>query len=366
MARLIQLVLFCILVRTAFGAEHWAVQFFHDKDRSQLTINDLQFASSTRGVAVGYLMEKKKLIPTALVTSDSGKTWSFVTTKEVGLSAFLLNDQAGWMVTESGIWSTDEAGRSWKRIYKRRGLARVFFLTPEHGWALGGGKTLLETDDGGKSWAKVKAAEDLKLNPEFTTFTWMDFGSPKAGIVVSKSHTRSYFRRDLPIWMETEPSRSKEVPTVTAFLETKDAGKTWSSQMSTLFGQITRFRLGKNGRGLALIEYENFFDWPSEVLRLDLATGKNYPSLKRKDRAITDVAVMSDGSGYAAGFQPGGLIAYSPVPGPVKVLHSDNLLTWTEMKVDYRAVARRVMLAAVDATHVWMATDTGMILKLTD
>jgi hypothetical protein len=73
---------------------------------------------------------------------------------------------------------------------------------------------------------------------------------------------------------------------------------------------------------------------------------------------------MTDGSAYAAGFQPSGLIAYSPVPEPVKILHSNNLTTWTDMPVDYRAVARRVILAAVDATHVWVATDTGMILKL--
>jgi hypothetical protein len=35
------------------------------------------------------------------------------------------------------------------------------------------------------------------------------------------------------------------------------------------------------------------------------------------------------------------------------------------MQVDYRAVARRVILATAGPDHVWAATDTGMILKLT-
>jgi hypothetical protein len=32
--------------------------------------------------------------------------------------------------------------------------------------------------------------------------------------------------------------------------------------------------------------------------------------------------------------------------------------------VDYRAVANRVTLAVVDAKNMWLATDSGMILKL--
>ncbi len=366
MLRFLQIALLCCLGQTAFADSRWTVQFFHDKDRSSLTINDLQFASATRGVAVGYLLEKRSVVPTAVVTSDGGKTWTFVTTKEVGTSVFFLNDQSGWMVTGGGIWFTDEAGRTWKRIYKRKGLHTVYFVTAGHGWALGEAKTILETKDGGKTWEKLQAAEDVKLNADYTTFNWMEFNSPKTGLIVGRSRPPNRFGRDLPTWMELEPNRWREKPTVSVFLETKDSGKTWSPQMASMFGQVLRFRLGKKGQGLALLEFENFFDWPSEVLQLDLNTGRNSTVLRRKDRAITDVALPDGGPGYAAGFQPTGLLAYSPVPGPVKVLRSDDLKTWTDMPVDYRAVARRVMLSAVDATHIWMATDTGMILRLTN
>jgi hypothetical protein len=46
-------------------------------------------------------------------------------------------------------------------------------------------------------------------------------------------------------------------------------------------------------------------------------------------------------------------------------MHSKDLKAWTNMDVDYRAVARRVVVAAHDQANVWLATDTGMILKLT-
>jgi hypothetical protein len=38
--------------------------------------------------------------------------------------------------------------------------------------------------------------------------------------------------------------------------------------------------------------------------------------------------------------------------------------SWSEMAVDYRAVARRAILAGADEQNLWLATDSGMILKL--
>jgi hypothetical protein len=55
-----------------------------------------------------------------------------------------------------------------------------------------------------------------------------------------------------------------------------------------------------------------------------------------------------------------------PIPGKLKMLRSRTLETWLELPADYRAVATRAMIAAADANHVWVATDTGMILKLSD
>ena len=46
------------------------------------------------------------------------------------------------------------------------------------------------------------------------------------------------------------------------------------------------------------------------------------------------------------------------------MLSSVDLKTWSEMAVDYRAVAQSLVLAGPDQEHQWAATDTGMILRL--
>jgi len=46
------------------------------------------------------------------------------------------------------------------------------------------------------------------------------------------------------------------------------------------------------------------------------------------------------------------------------MLESRDLKNWSEMPVDYRAVAQSLVLAGPDPDHLWAATDTGMILHL--
>ena len=78
----------------------------------------------------------------------------------------------------------------------------------------------------------------------------------------------------------------------------------------------------------------------------------------------TATIYFSSGGGYLAGFQVVGTVRDSPIPGKLKIYSSDDLDTWHEMPVDYRADAHRAIIAAPDPDHVWVATDTGMILKL--
>ncbi len=74
---------------------------------------------------------------------------------------------------------------------------------------------------------------------------------------------------------------------------------------------------------------------------------------------------LPDGWVILAGVEPPGQWKGAPVAGRVKVLASSDLKNWTEHEVDYRAEAMDVLLAAASRNSLWMATDTGMILKLT-
>ncbi len=357
---------FLLFAVLALRAEQWRLQYFYDEDSSTLTINDLQFPSARRGIAVGYLTEKGKNRPAALLTSDGGEHWSLTRPPEIGLSLFFLNESVGWMVTREGLWRTDESGRSWRKLKSPEGILRVHFQDPQHGWAIGLGKGLYETNDGGQKWTRVTAADEVKADPDYTVYAWIVFADPRVGLVSGWSRPpRRGDDRRLPDWLEPEKAqRRREWPNLTIFLETRNGGATWKPSVTSLFGRVTRIRLTPGGLGLGLIEFSNAFDWPAEVFHVDWRSGKSTRVFRRKDRAVTDIALLPNGRAYLAAIETQGQRVRLPLPGKLRILASDDLAAWREMEVDYRAFAGRALLAAADPAHVWVATDSGMILKL--
>ena len=115
-----------------------------------------------------------------------------------------------------------------------------------------------------------------------------------------------------------------------------------------------------------MIEFTDTFKWPSEVHLVDGTTGKSSIVYNAIDRAITDVLLMPSGTGYLAGVEVLGRLQHTPIPRKLKILTSANLNDWQEMDVDYRATAVRAMLRAAGDGSLWVATDTGMILKLSE
>ena len=264
------------------------------------------------------------------------------------------------MVTESGIWFSDECGRSWKRIHKRRGLTGVRFVSREHGWAIGTRKTVIETTDGGKTWQPLKEAQELDTNADYTTFHAIEFVNPKTGIMAAKSR-RPQGGRDGPLWLDPEPQKRRERPTLTVSMETHDGGATWSTSKVSMFGRIARIQIAPDGRTLALVQFDDYFDYRSELYRLDVSQSQKQRIFRQKDFAGTDILLQ--GNAYFAGVASMGMVP-SPVPQKVRILSSADLSNWSEANVDYRAVATRVMLAGAGGS-VWAATDTGMILTRT-
>jgi hypothetical protein len=344
---------------TLSAAERWQMQYFYDKNKEELHFTAIAFCSATRGVATGVLVQDGKPKPSALVTSNGGQTWSLMETKEAGRALFFLDETSGWMLTESGIWFTDECGRTWRRIYKQRGLTDIRFVTAERGWAVGANKTALQTRDGGKTWQKVKAVEELDTDPDRTVFHTIEFVSPKVGIMAARSNRRRDYR--IPLWLDPRPDFRREQPSLSILMETNDGGETWTTNKVSMFGRISRIRVGALGRGVGLIEFDDYFGFPSELFKLSGKTDEAGRVFRLKDFAITDISVGP--TSYAAGFEPPGSVFRSPIPGKVRIAQSTNLSDWVESEVDYRAVATRVLLARAGA-QLWAATDTGMILKL--
>lgn len=365
--RAVASLLLLLLSSAALGAERWTIQYFHDVKDSTLAIEDIKFPSLRRGVAVGFVTERgKKSRPVSLTTSDGGATWTTARTQEFGRSLFFLNDSLGWMVTNEGLWKTVESGRSWTKLPRSaatKWLTQVCFLDENRGWAIGERKSVYLTVDGGKKWSRVDAAEKVKTRPENTTFRTIAFADALNGMIVGQSAPPRPPDR-LPAYLQPELSNRRELPHLTIVLETRDGGKTWKPTSTSVFGQVTKVALVPDGRALSLLQFRGAFDHPAEIHAFDWKERGTTRVIAGVKRAITDVALTTGGTAYAVAIEPPGKMNWGPVPGKLKVVKSTDLSTWAEMPVDYRAVGTNAILAVVDETHAWIATDTGMILRL--
>jgi hypothetical protein len=349
------------------AAERWKMQFYYNKDQSILDIRDLQCPSAQRCIAAGVVIEKNDHEKgTVLVTSDGGKQWSFVDFKDRPLSIFFLNESVGWIAAEHGVWETDESGRTWKRVEGlKKGIQRIYFINRSHGYAIGYPNALYETTDGGKTWPRLAATPDLELaKSEAVSYDCIDFFG-NHGLIMGRVIGPDSDR--LPAWMDPQQgARRRERRSIVAGLETFDGGKTWKSNMASSHGSLAEMKLTDNGTALVLFQHKENYLVPADVVRVKVGLKPGESVFSEPDRAVTDFVALPSGDTFVASVATPGNSNQVPIPGKLKILHSKNLKVWLEMDSDYRAVAQRAILAAVDAHHIWVATDTGMILSLVE
>jgi hypothetical protein len=348
------------------SAQKWQIQYFYDHAKSTFVVCDLQFPSANRGVAVGVIRTEKRDSPMSVVTSDGGQHWQEVPLKEAPISLFFLNENLGWLVTAKGIWQTEEAGRSWTKLPKGpAGILRVYFVSETRGWAIGDKKTAVETKDGGKTWTPLSAPKPEETeNTRYTSYTWITFRTPLDGVITGWNIPPLIYGPPLPSWMDPEASlRRRDVPHVLYALSTSDGGATWTASSSPSFGAIGRIRLSGPGKGLELVQYGETFRYPSEILTFDTREDANHTVYRDTKFSVSDLWLASDGTAYLSGTAVRGKMR-GIIPERVRVLTSKDYENWTPIPVDYRTEATATMLASSDDDHLWMATDTGMILKL--
>ena len=361
---IINLAALVLLSATLNAAEKWRLQYFYDKDDSAVAFTDLQCPSSKRCVASGILQENKRDQGVVVVTADGGANWTLEEVKEHPLSLFFLNENKGWMVTDRGIWESVETGRTWKKIRDQKDLLRVYFLDENHGFAVGALKVVIETLDGGRNWTPVAEAGKAPTSADNTVYHWIAFADPKHGIIVG-SWDLPPSPREVPDWMSPERARFRHpYPSVTILLQTADGGKTWTLLSHSFEGALASFRYGAPGEGFALFQFPDSAQRAAELFKMNLDTRKNASVYQDPLRPVRDFAVLRNGEIIVAAVEKPGKANNLPIPGKLKMMRSGSLETWLNMDVDYRAVAGRAILATPDSNSMWVATDTGMILKL--
>jgi Photosynthesis system II assembly factor YCF48 len=355
-------ILACALAQISF-AQRWTVQYFYDHDHESLELVDLVFPSARRGIAVGSIYREhswRDPKPVCLTTSDGGANWTQTELKEQPRSIFFLNDSLGWMVTDRGIWKTEESGLGWKKIDGQKGLLlRVWFLDERHGFGVGLQKTVLETKDGGKNWKPLAQPETPAADSKRTVYTQIAFPDSRRGLILGQVLPSGY---RVPSWFDPERAASRrQEPMLTVELETRDGGASWKATTVPLPGEVDSMRITPSG-GLVVMSFEQSEKWPSEVYHID-ADGNSTRVFREPMSRIFDGAIFPGRRAILAGVEPPGRLASLPIPGKVKMFISTDLSNWKQMDVDYKAVAGSVVLAGPDADHLWAATDTGMILR---
>ncbi len=352
------------------AAPRWKIQFLYDHADSNFAIEDLECPTARHCVAAGLIDDKKGHQQGAVVvTSDAGLHWSQYEVRERPVSLFFLSDSLGWMVTDRGLWSTVEGGRAWTKLDSRKGILQAWFLDANHGYIAGLKSLLQETNDGGKTWAKLDVSGQSPGAPSLTgapsqtdapslTYDIIAFQG-KHGIVIGAADdpsSDSFLRKP-------EPSPSGKI----TVLETLDGGKKWSYGVIPIAGELAQVKLSSKGFAVSLILYSDpKYPVSSAVFKTPLGSPDGRVIFAERDRAATDIALLNNGGAMLVTIEPPGNSAQVPIPGKLKILKSGNLKVWEEMDVDYRAVAQRAVIAAPDEQHMWVATDTGAILTLTE
>jgi photosystem II stability/assembly factor-like uncharacterized protein len=336
----------------------WNIQFLYDHADSNFAIEDLECPTTRHCVAAGLIDDKNGHEKGAVViTSDGGLHWSQYEVKERPLSLFFLNESQGWMVTDRGLWSTLEGGRVWTKVQARKGMLQAWFLNASHGYITGVKGLVQETSDGGKTSTKLEvsgqAPDALSLNYDIISFRGTH------GIIIGASDASS------PILFDLRPE--SPVSGKVTVLETVDGGKNWKYGAIPIDGELAQLRMSSQGTVVTLILYsDRKHPVASAVFETPLGSRNGHMVFAERDRAATDIALLNDGGAILAAIEPPGNSTQVPIPGRLKILRSEDLKVWQEMDVDYRAIGQRAIIAAPDAQHIWVATDTGAILSLAE
>lgn len=349
----------CVSLR---ASEKWTMQFFHEKEGETFEIVDLECPSATHCVAVGDITGPDKPRSTAVITNDGGAHWAYVKLDESPVSLFFRNASLGWMATEKGIWKTEDGGEKWKRLKKYKGLEAVWFSDDLHGWAIGSPKLVLRTDDGGLKWTESPAASLATTPADETAYGWMDFGPSGHGVIAGVAGPPA----PPPNWMNpAQANRVRAGKSGILLLHTTDAGANWKISELSALGRLAQVRLAPENKVLMVFQARDGYEMPSSLYQFDLASSGVANLWHSPSRIATDVILLPGGRALMAAIQMPGTSAELVIPGKLKVMTSRSMTDWQDIDIDYRAVARSAVFSAPDANHVWLATDTGMILKLT-
>ncbi|HEX8336773.1 MAG TPA: YCF48-related protein [Pyrinomonadaceae bacterium] len=208
-------------------------------------LNAVYFLDSKRGWVVGDG-------GVVLRTRDGGRTWArqTVETKESFNDVYFRNEEDGYLLAASQIFTTDDGGETWRpaaRFYAQTfggepELYSVRFTSKKRGWVVGSlsrgenviDSLVLSTDNGGASWQRQRV-------PVRDELIHLDFDGDRRGWVVGSGGRVLHTRNGGETWDIQHTSTTAALYHVDfqgdergwavgergTILRTEDGGRTW-------------------------------------------------------------------------------------------------------------------------------------------
>lgn len=130
------------------------------------------------------------------------------------------------------ILFSDDAGRSWEQAHVpiSNDLVAVSFASPSHGWAVGHGGVVLNTEDGGLNWAlQLEGGQTSTLISEYYQARIGDEAYPDAELMLEREEVLVSFGGTQPLMdVYFEDERNGYVVGIfNRLLRTRDGGNSW-------------------------------------------------------------------------------------------------------------------------------------------
>jgi photosystem II stability/assembly factor-like uncharacterized protein len=256
------------------------------------------------------------------VTRDGGQHWSILNVAaEAGVSypsQIRLADSNYWLQYADRWYRTSDNGSTWTQVFgaprdnNNAALRAAWFFDGTHGTALSSAGQLLDTTDGGQTWASRSSTTNGGYGG-----TQLKFHDASTGWLLTGGYSLSL---------------------------TTDGGKTWQQSSSFANAYLTDFDFVDAGNGWCVDV--------GGVIRHSIDGGKSWTAQASFPFALYGVHFTDAQHGVAVG--AGGNVAQT----------ADGGATWTPRNSGSTDTLQRVTFS--DATHAWAVTNGGGLLTSSD
>ena len=198
----------------------------------------------------------------------------------------------------------------------------VAFTDTSHGFLVGSNRLILETNDGGASWAE--RALDLPEEENFRLIS-IDFRGEEGWIAGQPGlllHTRDGGQNWSRLFLDTKlpgepylitalgPNQAELATNVGAIYETRDGGTNWQAEVEDAAGAVRELRRFNDGRYVSVSSLGNFFStW-------DPGQGTWQPHQRISSQRLQSMGFQPDGSLWM--LARGAQIRFNPAGGNVE------------------------------------------------